>query len=141
MLVATLAVAAAPDAVEFWHGPDAPAAARPAGPGLSTGVLGKYGNHMVMVIRREKTGQAELHQTQADIVIVESGAGTLLSGGSMPDAKTVSPHELRSATIQGGQSHRLAPGDVVHIPANVPHQVVLAPGETIAYLAIKVDAR
>ncbi len=141
VLVATLAMAGEPGAVDIWHGGSAASAARPAGPGLATSVLAKYGNHSVMVIRREQTAQVELHETQADIVIVESGSAELRTGGTMPGAKTVSPHELRSEQMAGGMSQPIAPGDVIHIPANVAHQVVLSPGETIAYMAIKVDAR
>ena len=36
-----------------------------------------------------------------------------------------------------GETRRLAVGDIVHIPAGIPHHVVVAPGETVTYLLIK----
>ncbi len=140
-LIPALATAGESGKVDLWHGASVVSEALPAGPGLETAVLAKYGNHSVMVIRRQKTGQVELHQTQTDIMIVESGSGELRTGGTMPDAKTTAPNELRSDEMMGGTSRRVGPGDVIHIPANVSHQVVLKSGETIAYVTIKVDAR
>jgi mannose-6-phosphate isomerase-like protein (cupin superfamily) len=40
--------------------------------------------------------------------------------------------------IQEGSSAALHPGDVVVIPAGTPHQMRLAAGERITYLAFKV---
>lgn len=139
-VIAALAMADGPGKVDLWHGAKVVSEALPAGPGLETAVLAKYENHSVMVIRRQKTGQVELHQTQTDIMIVESGSGELRTGGTMPDAKTTAPHELRSDEMKGGMSRHVVPGDLIHIPANVSHQVVLKPGETIDYVTIKVDA-
>jgi quercetin dioxygenase-like cupin family protein len=140
LIIAAFAMAGDSGEVDLWHGAKVVSEALPAGPGLQTAVLAKYGNHSVMVIRRQKTGQVELHQTQTDIMIVESGSGELRTGGMMADAKTTAPNELRSDEMKGGTSRRVAPGDIIHIPAHVSHQVVLKPGETISYVTIKVDA-
>jgi glc operon protein GlcG len=56
------------------------------------------------------------------------------------DGKTTAPGEIRGAGISGGQKQALHTGDVVHIPPKTAHQVILAPGEKIEYLAVKVDA-
>jgi quercetin dioxygenase-like cupin family protein len=34
---------------------------------------------------------------------------------------------------------KLKKGDIVHIPANIPHQLVLAKGDTFQYFIIKVQ--
>ena len=54
--------------------------------------------------------------------------------------KTIKPHEVRGTSIEGGETKQLVPGDVVHIPAKVPHQLKIANGKTFTYLVIKVDS-
>jgi quercetin dioxygenase-like cupin family protein len=39
----------------------------------------------------------------------------------------------------GGTSHKLAAGDVVHIPANTPHQLLVEPGTQFTYFVVKVN--
>jgi len=109
--------------------------------GSASEVLANWGNHSLMIVRRTATGQAEFHEKQADIIIVRSGAGTMLLGGSVEGGKTTAPGEIRGSGIQGGEKQMLHVGDVVHVPPKTPHQVLLEPGETIDYFAIKVDAQ
>jgi mannose-6-phosphate isomerase-like protein (cupin superfamily) len=103
--------------------------------------LGTYDNHIVGISHREGDGSAELHETQADIFIVESGDATLIVGGTMVAPKTIKPHEVRGTGISGGSFKKLVPGDIVHIPANVPHQLKIAAGSSFTYTVIKVDAK
>ena len=102
--------------------------------------LATYQNHLMGISHREGDGSAELHETQAVIMIVESGEATLVVGGTMVEPKTVKPHEVRGSSIAGGAIKQLTPGDVVHIPAKVPHQLKIATGKTFTYLVIKVDS-
>jgi len=102
--------------------------------------LATYQNHLMGISHREGDGSAELHETQADIMIVESGEATLVVGGTTVEPKTVKPHEVRGSSIAGGAIKQLTPGDVVHIPAKVPHQLKIATGKTFTYLVIKVDS-
>jgi len=106
---------------------------------VATEALVNYGNHNLMVAHREADGQAELHETQADIFVVESGEGTLVVGGTVADPKTVSPHEVRGTSVQDGVKKHLAPGDIVHIAARTPHQVLVPAGKQITYFVVKVD--
>jgi mannose-6-phosphate isomerase-like protein (cupin superfamily) len=101
--------------------------------------LATYQNHLMGVAHREGDGSAELHETQADVMVVETGEATLVVGGTIVDPKTVKPHEVRGSSIQGGEIKQLAVGDVVHIPAKVPHQLKIESGKTFTYLVIKVD--
>jgi len=109
--------------------------------GLASETLANWGNHLVMLVHREATGQSEFHENQADIIIVRSGSGNIILGGSVQGGKTTAPGEIRGASISGGQKQALHTGDVLHVPPKTAHQVVLAPGEKIEYLAVKVDAR
>jgi glc operon protein GlcG len=78
-------------------------------------------NYMVHASRREKPGQAEIHTLDADIVHVLDGTATLVTGGTAVNAKQTAPDELRGDSIQGGETRQLVQGDVVVIPAGVPH--------------------
>ena len=100
--------------------------------------LGDNGNHYYLMVHREGTGDAELHETQADIMIVQTGEGTLVYGGQMVDPKTTAPNEQRGPGISGGMEKPLAPGDIVEMPAKVPHWVKVPPGRQITYLVVKV---
>jgi len=101
--------------------------------------LGKFGNHFFMIGHREGDGEAELHEGQADVFVVESGAATLVVGGEIVEAKTTSPGEIRGPSITGGERVKLGVGDVVHIPAKTPHQLLIEPGGKFTYFVMKVD--
>jgi mannose-6-phosphate isomerase-like protein (cupin superfamily) len=101
--------------------------------------LGTYGNHLIGISHREGDGSAELHETQADIMVVDEGEATLIVGGTMVNPKTVKPHEVRGSSIEGGETKQLGPGDIVHIPAKVPHQLKIKSGTKFTYTVVKVD--
>ena len=103
--------------------------------------LATYENHLIGIAHRAGDGSAELHETQADIMIVQSGEATLVVGGTVVTPKTVKPHEVRGPSIEGGETKQLGPGDVIHIPAKVPHQLRIESGKSFTYLVIKVDAK
>jgi glc operon protein GlcG len=85
-------------------------------------VLFNHGEtYMVHASRREKPGMAEIHTRDADIVYVLDGTATLVTGGTAVDAKVTEPDELRGSSISGGEAHPLKKGDVIIVPAGVPH--------------------
>ncbi len=111
--------------------------AEQSGTGSASVVLEKYPGHFTMLAFRDRSGGAELHKNYADIDVVIDGTCTLVIGGTIPDAKTTGPGEVRGASVQGGQSTVLHKGDILHIPANVLHQMLLPPGGTLTYFVIK----
>ncbi len=100
--------------------------------------LSDFPNELFLLGRREADGQVEWHETQADVFVVQSGSATLLVGGTMVNGETVSPNEKRNGSIQGGVRQKLSPGDIVHIPARVPHQLLLDGSHEFTYFVIKV---
>ena len=100
--------------------------------------LNEYPNHFTMVALRKKNGGAEIHQDYADFFIVVRGKATLLTGGIVADQKTASPGETRGSGLNGATSTALQKGDVVHIPAKVPHQLLLPANSEFVYFVIKV---
>ncbi len=97
-----------------------------------------FGNHYTMVALREGTGEAEFHETEADLFVVTSGAATLIVGGSIRNGKTTAPNEIRGPSIEGGTRQKLSVGDIVHIPPKTAHQLVLQPGAEFTYFVLKV---
>jgi uncharacterized RmlC-like cupin family protein len=110
--------------------------------GLASETLGSWGNHLLLKTRREASnGQAELHEKQADLIVVQSGNATIIIGGRILNGKTTAPNEIRGTSIEGGERQPLKPGDVVHVPAKTPHQVLLDSGQTLDYIVLKVDSQ
>ena len=144
VFAAWAAPAGGPAGFEIWSGAQLKGFAKSLAPKMSaqkvaTQQLGKWGNHLFMVAHREGPGEAELHETQADIFIVESGEATLKVGGTVVSPKTTAPNEIRGPSINGGEDKKLGAGDVVHIPAKIPHQLLLDPGKQFTYAVVKVD--
>lgn len=100
--------------------------------------LEHYGTHHTMFAEREQTGSAEVHEHEADFFVVESGTATLVSGGKIAGPHTEKPGEIRGSSIEGGDRHRVATGDIVHLPAGVPHQLLVDKGTPFTYFVIKV---
>ena len=64
---------------------------------------------------------ATLHETEAELIVVVDGAGTLVSGGKLTEEKRTNPTNLSGTEVEGGTSQRIAKGDYVFIPENTPH--------------------
>jgi hypothetical protein len=98
-----------------------------------------WGNHGLLLVRREGDGAAETHQTQVDVITVLSGEGTLVVGGTMVDGKTTAANEIRGKSITGGVRKPMAVGDVFHIPAGIPHQMLVP--KSLIIQVVKVDTK
>ena len=103
--------------------------------------LKTWSNHYSMLAYREATGSSEVHEHEADIFVIESGEGTLVTGGKLVKPHEEKPGELRGTSIDGGEKHMFGPGDVVHIPAGVPHQILVSQGKPVAYFVLKVTGQ
>lgn len=108
---------------------------------VATAPLGGWGNHSMSLVHREGSGEAELHETQSDILIIRDGDASIVVGGTISGSRRTAPHEIRGSKIEGGETQPLHPGDVVHVSPRTPHQILLEPGHRIDYFAVKVDAR
>ena len=84
---------------------------------------GKDRNYTVMTAHREKSGPAtvELHVRDTDVFYIVDGSATFVTGGKMLDSKNTGPNEVRGTSIEGGDTRELNKGDVIIIPAGVPH--------------------
>jgi mannose-6-phosphate isomerase-like protein (cupin superfamily) len=103
--------------------------------------LADYGDHRFRLLYRDADGLAEQHDNIVDVVIVQSGEGTLVVGGKMINPKAgPGIGEYVGTGIEGGERHALAPGDLVHIPAKTPHNFLVAKGKHITYVLVKFPA-
>jgi mannose-6-phosphate isomerase-like protein (cupin superfamily) len=108
---------------------------------IATQALAGYGNHSFLVAHREGNGEAELHETQSDVMVIESGEATLELGGMVVEPRTTALHEIRGPSIRGAEKVPLAAGDVVHIPIKMAHRMLVDSGKQITYFVVKIDAR
>jgi hypothetical protein len=97
-----------------------------------------FGDHLLEISHRDADGRAELHKVKADIIVIQSGTATLVTGGEVIDPVATAANEIQGPGIRGGMKRTIGPGDVIEIPAGIPHQFFLAPGTQITYLVVKV---
>jgi mannose-6-phosphate isomerase-like protein (cupin superfamily) len=108
------------------------------GDGQASETLKEYPQHATMLSFRARDGVAELHDNFADIFCVLAGSATLVTGGSIIGAHTVGPGETRGERIEGGARQVLRAGDVAHVPAGVPHQMLVAGDHTFTSFVVKI---
>jgi mannose-6-phosphate isomerase-like protein (cupin superfamily) len=107
--------------------------------GSASEKLETYPHHYTMLAFRNRSGGAEVHQNFADVFYILDGHATVVTGGEVIDPKTTGPGETLGASVKGGSRQELKPGDVMHIPAGMPHQMVLADKDTVTYFVIKAE--
>ena len=78
---------------------------------------------------RTKLLDAEIHLEWTDVIYIQKGSATLVTGGRLsndttpktfPDGRPFNETKMASSII-GGESRRISVGDVVVIPAGTPH--------------------
>ena len=109
-----------------------------AGNGSAAITLAHYPGHYTMLTARTTSGGGELHQHFADFLFVIAGEGTELTGGALLNPTTQPDGEFRGTALEGATPHLLHKGDVIHIPAGIPHQAIEAPGQSITIYVVKV---
>jgi mannose-6-phosphate isomerase-like protein (cupin superfamily) len=113
-------------------------AVQAVGSGSAGVTLADYGSHKLQISVRTSSGGAEIHSHFDDVMIVQQGTATLVTGGSVVDPKTNADGETKGASIQGGKSQTVSAGDIVTVNAGVPHQLLIPPGTTYSALVIKI---
>ena len=114
--------------------------------------IGKDTNVAVGILERgalERQGQvgAIVHHDVTEVYYILEGGGTLVTGGPLTDTREFPSDSLSvieligpsgGGTFQGGESRDISAGDVVIIPAGVPHGFSRIPNR-VKYLSIRVD--
>ena len=93
----------------------------------------------ITVAHRTGPGMVELHDKETDTFYVLDGSATVVTGGTMIGGSVTAPGQQRGTEIRGGQAQRVTKGDVMVIPAGVPHWFKEVTG-SIDYYVVKVIA-
>ncbi len=110
--------------------------------------IGTYNVGVGVVQRIPGVHGAIEHSKITEVYHMIEGAGVLVTGGTIPDARPAAaqsqvvsvlngPSNL-GAQVDGGTSRRIKAGDVVIIPPNTPHWWSSLEGR-IVYLVVRVD--
>jgi len=91
---------------------------------------------------------AAVHYKVSEVYHVMKGAGTLVTGGTLVNAKTRAADSVQvkqedgpgasGTAIEGGTTRRIKAGDVIVIPAGTPHWFSKIDG-SLGYLVIRID--
>ena len=100
-------------------------------------LLSKHDGYQIINTIRDKDGQAEVHADWNDNLFVQEGEANFVTGGTQVDAKETAPGEKRGTAIKGGNSATMKPGDYFFVPAGTPHQMKVAAGQRIRFIAFK----
>jgi hypothetical protein len=113
------------------------AKASPTGFGMET--IDDFGSARTLYVVRVHTGDAELHDSWADQMVITKGSVILVTGGNIQGGHGVPNQsgETRGPSLEGGKEIVLHTGDTVHIPAGIPHWVKVEPGTTTTYFVFK----
>jgi mannose-6-phosphate isomerase-like protein (cupin superfamily) len=116
------------------------------------GVNNEY-NVSVGVVHRAKTDKQSVggseHSQITEVYHVISGNGTLVTGGTIENAKDrpadneavriLTGPSMEGTRIIGGVSRKIGPGDVIVIPPNTPHTFTEITSPEIVYLVVRFD--
>ena len=130
-LFTTAVLLTAADGVVFVGHDKVEGALAKGGPLVSASNLTVSGSH------REKGGSVEVHEKETDVLYVTDGAATFVTGGTMVGGKSTKPGQQIGTDIKGGQTHHLVKGDVVVVPAGIPHWFKEVP-KSVSYFVVKV---
>jgi mannose-6-phosphate isomerase-like protein (cupin superfamily) len=86
---------------------------------------------------RDVPGEVEVHDNETDVIYVVDGEATFVTGGKMTGGRDNGPGQHLGSGVQGGETHHLTKGDVITVPAGVPHWFKAVP-HPISYYVVKV---
>ncbi|WP_375244447.1 cupin domain-containing protein [Sphingomonas parapaucimobilis] len=110
------------------------------GQGFAWRPLLRDGAHVAAIEIWKKPGRPAVHPAEAEYAIVLEGAGTLISGGTLVAPATRRADLIEGERIEGGTTRPLRPGDVLLLPAGVPHWFGIT-GDRLVLLGTKLPAR
>jgi uncharacterized RmlC-like cupin family protein len=102
--------------------------------------VGTSPNTAIWTIRRDTAGEVELHEIWNDVIIARAGSVTIRVGTKVIGNHQIKPHEWLGGKLVDGSVFTLKVGDVLFIPAGLPHQMTTVGGGSFSYLVIKTSA-
>lgn len=89
------------------------------------------------LVRRTVSSKPEVHARWDDLVIVRAGAGAIEMGDSLLASTLRAPGERVGGTLVNPQRLVVRAGDIVRIPAAVPHAFVVSGTVPLEYVLVK----
>ena len=98
---------------------------------------------VAMLHRRKPETSALIHDHVTETYYILEGSGTLVTGGTLGNAKPtdlsrVNAGMSQTGARQGGESRKVRPGDIIIIPAGTPHSFSELDGP-ISYLVYRFE--
>lgn len=103
---------------------------------MATSPIALTDQYRVNIVHRPKANGAIAHPGNTELHYIIAGTGTVVTGGTIV-RKPGAP--ASDATIEGGETHNVTPGDVVIVPAGSAHMYSKVNGE-ITYLEVRFVA-
>ena len=97
------------------------------------------GSYNVNIRRLHQAEAARTHARTIEVYVVREGSATLVTGGQIVDEGGAPVDGEQLATIRGGTERVISAGDLVFIPAGVPHGIRDTDG--IIYSNIRFDTQ
>jgi len=108
----------------------------------ATSPIANEDHYRINIVRRGSAGTAMAHATGpakgSEVHYIIDGAATVVTGGTLVRAAGASTKGAGGVTIEGGESRRVAKGDVIFIPAGTPHWYKDVEG-SVTYLEVRFD--
>jgi mannose-6-phosphate isomerase-like protein (cupin superfamily) len=105
------------------------------GDGTASEELKAFPGHNAMLFVRERSGMPEVDEECAQLFVVLEGRATMVTGCTIEETRS---SHVANSTGSGGSTHELRAGDVVHIAAGTPYQLLLAGDRTLGCLVIRI---
>lgn len=102
------------------------------------------GRALVAMLHRDRAETGSLiHERVTETYYILHGSGTIVTGGSLTDAKPTDLTRLGAGPSltgprQGGESRKVGPGDIIVVPAGTPHGFSEL-DSPISYLVFRFD--
>ena len=90
-----------------------------------------------LLVHRTVSSEPEVHARWDDVIIVRAGTGALDLGDSLVGSAYRAPGERKGGTITMRYSIIVRAGDMVRIPAGVPHAFTVSRDSAVDYFVLK----
>ena len=90
-----------------------------------------------LLVRRTTSSKPEVHARWDDLVIVRAGTGAIELGDSLVGSRYRAVGERIGGTFTRSWQIVVRAGDIVRIPAAVPHAFIVSGTEPLEYLVVK----
>ena len=122
--------------VRRLSGADLNAAVRDLKDGTAVYLVPTDGKAIVLLARRDRDGEVEVHGARNDEMIVREGEAILRVGTDVRGARSLPDGERRGGILVGAHDIALSAGDVVWIPPGQKHWHGAAPTTAMTHIAI-----